>query len=126
MAVLDEDISFIEPDRLTLTRAAHKHIEDQRGFIDRERPDSKHIATLNIGLEGPWLAFCTSNELSADALPFVSKGGLLVAFPLRLEIGETLVIDFAGDNLIFRGLDLADLIPDELRQAFAEKLDRGK
>jgi hypothetical protein len=124
MVVLDKDVDFLNPGQVELTDAARLHIDYQNSFMSKKFPNAQQFAVFSLGLDGPWVAFCSREELPREALSFVSEEGILFSMPLRLGADEKLRVDFAEDQFRLQGVEIDSLIPEQLRQAFLDKLGK--
>lgn len=122
MPTLDKDVSYVSADRVELMPSARDYINEQRAIMEREFPEDNHVAVVNLGIEGLWIAF-SSRSLLANQEPYISDDAVAYAIPLRLDDGEQLVIDLVDNQLALMGVDLQALIPTGLRRAFLLKLE---
>jgi hypothetical protein len=120
MPILDRDISFVPPDRVTFSDAAMKQINDGLSTIVQSSQEKEWIAVMNLGSDGPWLAFDTSENISIEGRREL-RNGILVSMPIRLEEREVLDIDCHDREFFFTNVDVAKLIPDHVRSAFGER-----
>jgi hypothetical protein len=120
MPILDRDISFVPPDRVTFSNAAMKLINDGLGTMVQSSQEKKWIAVVNLGVDGPWLAFDSIENISIEGRREL-RNGILVSMPVRLEEKEVLDIDCHDRELFFSNVDVAQLIPDHVRSTFRER-----